>query len=352
MVWIKVKTSGGFLTIRLYLKAVKPQSSPSRTIVSMVLLGGILAASTASIFIRFAQAEGVPSLAIATARLGIASLVLAPLAIVRHRPELRALRRRDLLLGLLSGSFLAVHFAAWITSLQYTSVASSVVLVTTTPLWVALLSPLVLKEKITVRILTGMLLALTGGTVVALSDSCSLQAGRLACPPMNTFLTGDAFLGDLLALLGAWMAAGYILVGRKLRARMTLVPYIFLVYTAAALILLLMLFASGGGLAGYPPMAYLWFALLALVPQLLGHTSFNWALGHVPASFVSVILLGEPIGSTILAVLLLEEVPGWIKIAGGVLILAGIYLAASMDERKAVKNSGEPDQAPIEKREA
>jgi len=306
--------------------------SPPRSILTGGLFAGILAASTASIFIRFAQAEGVPSIVIAAARLTIASLVLAPFALTRYRSELRALSRREWTLGLLSGLFLAFHFASWITSLELTTVASSVVLVTTTPLWVALLSPLVLREKITPMIIIGMLLALAGGGIVAVSDSCTLAAGRLSCPSVGEFLRGSAFLGNFLAVFGAWMAAGYILIGRRLRAKMSLVPYIFVVYGMAAVVLLAVMFGAGKSPVGYPPLAYLWFVLLALVPQLLGHTSFNWALRYLPASFVSVTLLGEPIGSTILAVLFLQEAPGWLKIGGAVLILVGIYLAARGDK--------------------
>lgn len=301
---------------------------PTRLVVTMVLSGGILAASTASIFIRLAQADEVPSVVIAAARLVIASLILAPAALLRHGKELGRLKRGEWYLGLLSGIFLAVHFVAWISSLQFTSVASSVVLVTTTPLWVAMFSPLVLRERITIGILVGMILALIGGGVVAVSDLCGLSSEGLICPSWTSLFLEQTFKGNLLALAGAWMAAGYMLVGRKLRAKMTLVPYIFVVYGVAAIILLGFLIATGKSFLGYVPMAYLWFFLLALVPQLLGHTSFNWALRHVPASFVSVILLGEPVGSTILALLLLQEVPSWSKIGGGALILVGIYLAA------------------------
>lgn len=310
------------------------KSAPPRSILVGGLFTGILAASTASIFIRFAQGEGVPSIVIAAARLTIASLVLAPFALTRYRSELLGLARHEWILGLLSGLFLAFHFAAWITSLQYTTVASSVVLVTTTPLWVALLSPLVLREKITTMIIIGMLLALIGGGIVAVSDACAFAAGRITCPPVGEFLRGSAFLGNLLAVFGAWMAAGYILIGRRVRAKMSLIPYIFVVYGMAAVILVAVMFGMGKSPVGYPPLAYWWFVLLALIPQLLGHTSFNWALGYLPASFVSVTLLGEPIGSTILAIILLGEMPGWMKIGGAVLILAGIYWAARGGESK------------------
>lgn len=290
------------------------------------IAGGILAVSTAAIFIRYAQQE-VPSLVIAAVRLTLAALILAPLAFARHRAEINRLSRRELGLGLLSGFFLALHFAAWISSLEFTSVASSVVLVSSTPLWVALLSPLVLRESISRAAIIGLALALLGGTVVGLSEACKIQNG-LTCPPFSKFLQGQALWGNFLALCGAWMAAGYLLIGRQLRAKMSLIPYIFVVYSMAALVLVVIMLAAGQSPFGYAPINYLWMLLLALVPQLMGHSTFNWALRYLPASFVSVTLLGEPIGSTLLAFFILQEVPSALEIIGGILILAGIYAAA------------------------
>lgn len=308
--------------------------TPHRSTLTFSLLVGILAVSTASIFIKFAQGEGAPSIVIATARLAIASIVLAPVALTRHRSELIRLSRREWALALVSGLFLAIHFASWITSLQYTSVASSVVLVTTTPLWVSLVAPVVLRERSSMASFIGLALALVGGAVIGLSDVCAWQSGTIfhstfiiLCPPLRTFFNGTAFLGDLLALLGAWMAAWYILAGRKLRARMNLIPYIFVVYGMSAIVLIVVMLGLRESLLGYTQTVYLWFILLALIPQLLGHSTFNWALKYLPASFVSVALLGEPVGSTILAYFILQEQPGWIKIGGAILILVGIWLA-------------------------
>jgi len=303
----------------------------ARLILPFAILGAILAVSTASIFIRFAQREA-PSLVIAAFRLTFASLILAPIALTHHRAELRALTRRELLLALLSGVFLALHFATWITSLEYTTVASSVVLVSTSPLWVALLAPLVLRERLTRPVLVGMLLALTGGVVIALSDACVWQNG-LACPSLAEFMKGKAFLGNFLALAGAWMVAGYLLIGRRLRAKMSLVPYIFVVYSIAAIALIVIMFASGETPLGYSPMTYVWMLLLALIPQLIGHSTYNWALRYMPAALVAVTTLGEPIGSTILAYFILREAPTWIKLGGAGMILAGIWLASKAETK-------------------
>jgi drug/metabolite transporter (DMT)-like permease/ADP-ribose pyrophosphatase YjhB (NUDIX family) len=308
--------------------AAKPPVPPA-----LAIPFGILAVSTASIFIRYAQAEGAPSLVIAAFRLTLASLILAPLALWRYRSELRLRTRKEIGLALLSGLFLAIHFAAWITSLEYTSVASSVVLVSTTPLWVAILAPLTIKEPVTRPVIMGMGLALIGGTIVGLSDSCAWDLAGLQCPPLSEFVGGQAFLGDLLALLGAFTAAGYMLVGRRLRDKMSLIPYIFAVYGMAAVVLVLVMFGAGKSPTGYAPQTYLWFVLLALVPQLLGHSTFNWALRYLPAAYVSLTLLGEPIGSAILAYFFLDEIPAGLMVFGAILILAGIYVASRREKK-------------------
>lgn len=313
-----------------------------RLTLPFAIIIAILAVSTSSIFIRLAQREAA-SLVIAALRLTFASLALAPIALTRHWDELRKLTRAEFLLALLSGIFLAIHFATWITSLEYTSIASSVVLVSTGALWVALLSPIFLKEPLTKPVLAGMLLALLGGTVIALSDSCSVNWSRYAlqairpalisCPAFPEFVQGEAFLGNFLALAGAWAVAGYLMVGRRLRVGMSLVPYIFVVYGIAAVVLLGFMLAAGQRPTGFSPSIYIWILLLALVPQLIGHSTYNWALRYLPAALVSITTLGEPIGSVILAYFIFREAPTPLMIFGGVLILTGIYVS-SRAERK------------------
>jgi drug/metabolite transporter (DMT)-like permease len=297
-----------------------------RLILPASLVIAILAVSTASIFIRFAQRDA-PSLVIAALRLTFASLILAPVAATSYRRELKAVTRGDLLLGLLSGVFLAVHFATWITSLEFTSVASSVVLVSTGPLWVALLTPLFLKENLSRYVVIGLSLALAGGTIIGMGDACSLTTS-IQCPPFAEFVRGRSFYGNFLALGGAWAVAFYMIIGRKLRARLSLIPYIFIVYGMAALVLLEVVFVTGKTLVGYSPATYLWVVLLALIPQLVGHSTYNWALRYLPAAMVSITTLGEPVGSAILAYFILSERPTLLTIFGGALILGGIYLAS------------------------
>jgi drug/metabolite transporter (DMT)-like permease len=293
----------------------------------LVLVVGILAASTGAIFARFAQ-ENAPSLVIAAYRLSIAVLILTPVIISRRKLLLIRLPKAEMILVFLSGLFLALHFAFWISSLEYTSVASSVVLVSTTPLWVALLSPFILKEPLNRLALLGMALSLVGGLVIAMSDSCFLTDGFLACPTLSRFTLGTAFQGDLFALIGAIMAALYLIIGRKVREKVEFLEYIYLVYGIGAFVLVLLVLVAGQTVLGFPPITYIFILMLAIVPQLIGHSSINWSLRHFTAAYVSVALLGEPVASSIWAFMLLDETPSFIKIMGAALILLGIYFAS------------------------
>jgi len=277
---------------------------------------GVFAVSTAAIFTRLAQGEALPSLLIAAARMIVAALVLTPLALLRYRAELRALSRAELGWCVAAALALVVHFAAWITSLEYTSVVASVVLVTTNPLFVALLSFPMLGERVPRVVWVGILLAFVGGVIVALS-------GDAGDPPTRS----APLLGNVLALVGAVGASVYLMIGRRLRVRMAVVTYAWVVYSMAALGLLALALLNGEKLGGYSTLGYAWLLMLGLVPQLIGHSSFNYALGFLPAAFVSVVILGEPVGSGILAVFVLNEYPTPLALVGSVIVLAGIYIA-------------------------
>lgn len=305
----------------------------------LVLFGGVLVAASASILIRLAQEQGVPSSTIAAGRLILAALILLPLALPRALPELRRLGRRDLLLGVASGVVLALHFNAWISSLAYTSVASSVALVATNPLWVALASLLLFRERLDGPTLLGVVLSIAGSALIGLSDS-----GAQAAP--------DALLGDGLALLGALAASAYFLIGRELRGRLSLLAYIWLVYSSAALVLLAVASVVGWGstttptgqplLLGITLPAWLCLLGLALGPQLLGHTAFNWSLRHLSATFVAVAILGEPIGSALLALLIFDESFAPLQLIGFLLLLGGIATAALSERRGTARPAAEP----------
>jgi drug/metabolite transporter (DMT)-like permease len=275
-----------------------------------VLLLGVFAVSTGSIFVRLADA---PALVIAAYRCTLATLILLPIASISAPNELRRLARREWMLAFGAGFFLALHFATWISSLDYTSVASSVVLVTTNPIWVGLLTPFISSDRISRATALGILLSVTGGVVISAGD---FQVG------------GTALLGDGLALLGAMAAAVYLLLGRRLRQNLSLVSYVVVCYGSAALLLLALVAVLRLPMTGYSSDTYLWLLAMAVVPQIIGHTSYNWALGFFSASLIAVSLLGEPIGATVLAYLVLGESVGWVTVVGGAIILAGIYFAA------------------------
>lgn len=301
--------------------------SKTRILLPFALIVATLAVSTSSIFIRYVQADGAPSLVIAALRLTFATLLIAPVVLTRHLDEIKRFTRTELLLGVFSGIFLAVHFATWITSLEFTSVASSVVFVGTGPLWVALFSPLLLKEHITRTTVLGLAVAVIGGTIIGLSDACVWNGG-LVCPALDDILHGRAMWGNFLALLGAWAVTGYLIIGRKLRAGTSLMPYIFLVYGMGAIVLIIIMFLSGNTPLGYGTTTYGWIFLLAVIPQLIGHSTYNWALKYLNATLVAVTVLGEPIGSATLAFFLLDETPSIMTLVGGALILAGIFLSS------------------------
>ncbi|GAB6193658.1 DMT family transporter [Desulfocastanea catecholica] len=308
--------------------AVSPHFSPG-----VVLLIGVLGISSGSILVRLAQGQDMPSLVIAAWRLTLASAVLLPLALTRRRAELRRMSGSAWLLALLSGFMLAVHFAAWISSLAYTSVASSTVLVTTSPLWVGLAAPFLLHEHLSRALKLGIALAMLGSLVIGLADVVAVLDGRLQFSLTQFTNQPNPLLGNGLALIGAVAASAYLIIGRRLRHGMSLLSYTAVVYSTAAFFLVIMALASGHGLFGYSVTAYLLMILMAVFPQLIGHSSYNWALGYLSAASVSVVVIAEPIGATLLALLIFQEVPNSITLMGSALLLSGIVYAGRPDRQ-------------------
>ena len=274
----------------------------------IILLSGVLSVSFAAIFIRLADA---PPLVIATYRMAIASVILIPIASTKFRRSFSKLSKRDILLILLSSAFIALHFWLWITSLSYTSIASSVVLVTAHPAFVVVISYFLWGERLNKLTI--------GGIVVALIGVIFINYGGL------TF-DSQAILGNLLALVAGFFMGAYLIVGRQLRARIDILSYLAIIYTCSAVILLVATIASGYNLFGYSPTTYLMLILLALVPQLIGHSCLNLAVRLMPVTLVSVAILGEPVGATMLGSFILDEIPTANEIAGGLLILGGIFI--------------------------
>jgi drug/metabolite transporter (DMT)-like permease len=276
----------------------------------------VVAVAFSSIFIRLAG--DTPALAISFYRNAIAAAVVLPLAMVRHGDEVRTLSRRDWAIGAFAGAMLALHFALWVPSLALTTVAASTVLVTTQPVWVAVIGRS-LGERVTRRAAFGISLSLAGAVIISWGDFG---------------LSPRAALGDLLALLGAIAAAAYFLSGRTLRTRVSLLTYVAIAYTTCALLLAVAMVLSSTPFSGFRPEVWLLLVLMAIVPQFLGHTVFNYLLAAVPASVVAIAVTGEPVGATILAFGFFGEVPRWTAFVGGAVILAGIYVTISAQSRR------------------
>jgi drug/metabolite transporter (DMT)-like permease len=278
---------------------------------ALPLVIGVLVISTAAVLIRLCEDAG-PAV-IATARMGIATLVLLPVSAIVHGKRLVTIPRHCWVPIILAGLFLGAHFFFWMSSLKETSVASSVVIVATNPIFVGVASYFLFKERIGRRLVYGIVLAAAGGSLIAAADMAA-GAGSLR--------------GDLLSLLGAVMASCYFLAGRRVRRDVDILSYILPVYGIAAMLLFAIALSRGEPLRGYRTTTYIWFVLLAIGPQLLGHSSLNWGLRHLSATFITICVLGEPIGASVIAYFALHEKLTFLQAAGGVLILVGIFFAA------------------------
>jgi drug/metabolite transporter (DMT)-like permease len=295
----------------------------SRARILVGLLVGIFAVSTAAIFIKLCDA---PSLMIATYRLGLASLMLLPFGL--HHRRYQRIAKPNWPYLFFSGAFLALHFATWIASLKYTSVASSVVIVSTNPVFCALISHFLLRDKISAPLAWGIGLAVAGTIIICFNDLTFSKA---------------SLYGDLLALMGALFAAGYFLLGSRIRKGSDLFSYIFPVYTVSAILLVFFSVVLRVSFTGYSPRTYLFVLLLAVVPQLIGHSCFNWALRYLSAPIVALVILGEPLLSTLFAWFILSEKLSWGKAIGGLLIFGGIYLAVRYTMWAGLKAPSTPE---------
>jgi drug/metabolite transporter (DMT)-like permease len=279
----------------------------------------VVAVSTSAILVEW---SGAPSLVKALYRVVFTTALLLPITLARpgDRAAFGDLGARDLLLAAVSGVALAVHFASWFESLQWTSVAASVTLVQAQPLFVVGGAWAVLDERVGRTTIVGIGVALAGMAVMSVGDALLGAAPAVTGP--------DPLYGNALAVLGAATAAAYVLLGRSLRQRLPLLPYVVVVYATCALALLAATLARGHPLVGYGTDEWLLFLAMAAGPGVFGHTVINWALAHVESSVVSVSLLGEPVGSTILAVVLLAEYPSLVTLAGGAVVLTGVSTTA------------------------
>ncbi len=275
----------------------------------LAVVVAILAVGVSAIMIRYAQTG---PLTIAFYRLLFTTLMLVPWVLCVGRSALARLERAHVVRLAGVGLVLAAHFSLWVTSVRLTTVANSVVLVTTHPLMVAAISSVVLKERPAGLALVGGALASSGVVLMFSGD-----------------VGGGGLLGDALALLGALAAGTYIVAGRAERRMLPTGTYCIIVYGFTTLFLLpLALWETR--LVPAAQADWIWFVAMAAVPGILGHTLYNYSLGHVPALFVSTSLLGEPIVSSLLAALLFAEIPSIWTILAAPLVFAGIVLASWM----------------------
>jgi drug/metabolite transporter (DMT)-like permease len=288
-----------------------------------LLVIGVIAVSFSAPLIRLADA---PPLAVALYRNVFAAAVLVPLALIRHRDELRSLAASDWAWLALAGGFLALHFITFIPSVTLTTVAASTVLVSTSAVFAAAGGKVLFGDSARRSTIVGLVIALIGAGLISGGD---FRAST------------RAFLGDILALSGAVLVAGYFLTGRSLRRRLSLLVYAGIVYSICAVILAVAVLLSGTPLTGYEPKVWLLFGLMALGPQILGHTTFNFLLRDVSATVIAVAVMAEPVGASLLALLFFGETPSAIDVIGGLMVLVGIYLGI-------VGEASSPIEAPLE----
>jgi len=282
----------------------------------IILFIGVLAVSTSAIFVKLATAEaGV----IAFYRLFFSVLLMLPIFVLKYRKELRLIVKRDWILTIISGIFLAFHFIFWFESLNYTSVASSTVLVTMQPLFAFIGAYLFFKEVITVKAIISAIVAIIGSVIISWGD---FQ------------VSGTALFGDILALIACGLITGYLLFGQDVRKRMSLITYTFLVYSFSSITLLVYVVIKGEALFGHSNSDWMYFLLLAIIPTLLGHTLFNWSIKWISTTAISMAILLEPVGAAILAYYILEEYIMFSQVIGGVIIIIGILIFL-MDQRKS-----------------
>lgn len=297
--------------------------------VYLALFFGLVSFSFSPILVKLA-AEG-PALAIATWRTVIAAAVLAPFALARSRGEMAAFTRRDFLLIGTAGVLLGFHFVSWIESLYHTSVASASILVTTSPIFLAILGYLFLRERLSMPVTASIVLAVFGAALLGLGDA---GASAAADAPL---------LGNSLALAASLLFSIYLLFGRVVRRKTSWIAYVFPLYAVTALTVFVAALIAGTPLGGYSAEFYLLCGAMALGPQVLGHGSFNFAIRYFPAAMLGLISLVEPVGASIMAYFLFGEMPTLLSIAGMVVVLAAISFAIVSRNRKKVEPAIQTD---------
>lgn len=283
----------------------------------IAIVVAIIAISTSAILVKLAS--GAPAGIIAFYRLAFAVILMLPLILIKYRHEFKLIARRDWSLTILSGLFLALHFILWFESLNYTSVTSSVVLVSLQPIFAFVGTYFMFKERFSIAAVISLIITIVGSLIIGWGD---FQIG------------GMALLGDFLAILGTILVTGYFLLGQKMRRSLSLITYTFIVYTSSVFFLFVYNLAIGSAFFGYSTDIWGWFILLAIVPTFLGHSVLNWALKWVSTSTVSMAIVFEPIGASILAYVILGEKVTSFHWLGGTVIIFGLFLFIMSTTRK------------------
>ncbi|MGM9966073.1 DMT family transporter [uncultured Rummeliibacillus sp.] len=284
----------------------------------IAILIGVFSVSTSAILVKLADAD---SGVIAFYRMLFSVLIMAPAFLTHYKNEVLNIQKRDWLFSIIAGVFLAFHFILWFESLHYTSIASSTVLVTLQPLFAIGGTYFFFKEPIVFKTIISGLIAIAGSVLISWGD---FKVGGLA------------FYGDMLALIACALVTGYMLFGQDVRKRVSLTTYTIIVYSTSTFTLFFYVLFKGESFGPYPTMDWIWFILLAIVPNLLGHNLFNWAIKWVSANVISIAILFEPVGASILAYFIFNEYLVATQVFGGIIVIVGITLFV-IDESKIKK---------------
>ncbi len=283
------------------------------------IIVGVISVALSAIFVKLVTAEAGVT---AFYRMLFSVLFMLPLFLLEYRHEISALTKRDWLFSSLAGIFLAFHFIFWFESLNYTSVASSTVLVTLQPIFAFAGTYFFFKEKLSLKTILSAVIAISGSVIISFGD---FQLG------------GTAFFGDILALIGCALITAYLLFGQDVRQRLSLITYTFVVYSISSVTLFFYVLLKGESFGPYSQSDWMWFILLALIPNLLGHTLFNWAIRWVSTNAISIAILFEPVGASILAYYIFKESLSAAQIIGGIVVLLGILIFV-IDGKKKTSN--------------
>lgn len=287
----------------------------------LVVIIGVLFVSLSSILIKLSNA---PSLVIAFYRMLFTTIFLFPFVIFNHVEEIKNLSKRFVILSAGSGLFLAFHFATWFTSIKYTTIASSTILVSIHPVFIVIGGYLFLNEKVTNKILLTISIVLLGSLIISLGDYST---------------TDSSLYGNILAVFGAFFVSCYMMIGKHIRKNVSLITYTFIVYLTCSLVLLLLVIITRTPLYPYPMQEWLIYLGLSIFCTILGHSIFSWSLKYVKVTFLSTTILGEPVFATIWATLIFNEIPTLWNVLGGVIVILGIMLYIRNDRITTIKDN-------------